>query len=184
MYCDGKAVVKEIIENFIQGIVMKKLLQQPRQLKQCAGIALVSLVVLVSGCASPGLGGANYSRAQTRGEQSVRVGVIESVRDVTIDARDTGTGSLAGAALGGVAGSTLGQGNKASTAGAIAGAIVGSIVGAAVEKSNNDKKGVEVTIKLDEGRLIAVTQEKDEDFRTGDRVRILSGNGVTRVAKY
>lgn len=163
---------------------MKKSTLQVVHLQRVMALGLVGLVVAAAGCASPGLGGGNYSRAQTRGEQSVRIGVIESVRDVVIDARDTGTGSLAGAALGGVAGSTLGQGNKASTAGAIAGAVVGSIVGAAIEKSNNDKKGVEVTIKLDEGRLIAVTQEKDEDFRTGDRVRILSGNGVTRVSKY
>ena len=147
-------------------------------------LGLIALVVGATGCAAPGVGGANYSRAQTRGEQSVRIGVVESTRDVLIDARDTGTGRLAGAAIGGVGGSTLGQGNKASVAGAIAGAIVGGIVGAAIEKSNNDKKGVEVTIKLDEGRLIAVTQEKDEDFRVGDRVRILSGNGVTRVSKY
>lgn len=155
-----------------------------QHLKQLMALILVGATVALVGCASPGLGGANYSRAQTRGEQSVRIGVIESVRDVVIDARDTGTGSLAGAALGGVAGSTLGRGNKASAAGAIAGAVIGGIVGAAIEKSNNDKQGVEITIKLDEGRLIAVTQEKDEDFRAGDRVRILSGSGVTRVSKY
>jgi outer membrane lipoprotein SlyB len=154
------------------------------QLKQLTALSLAATTIVFAGCASPGLGGGNYTRAQTRGEQSVRIGVIESVRDVVIDARDTGTGSLAGAAIGGVAGSTLGQGNKASTAGAIAGAVIGGIIGAAVEKSNNDRKGVEVTIKLDEGRLIAVTQEKDEEFRSGDRVRILSGNGVTRVSKY
>ncbi len=155
-----------------------------QHLKQLMALILVGATVALVGCASPGLGGANYSRAQTRGEQSVRIGVIESVRDVVIDARDTGTGSLAGAALGGVAGSTLGRGSKASAAGAIAGAVIGGIVGAAIEKSNNDKQGVEITIKLDEGRLIAVTQEKDEDFRAGDRVRILSGSGVTRVSKY
>jgi len=138
----------------------------------------------LAGCASPGLGGGNYTRSQTRGEMNVRLGTVESVRDVVIDARDSGTGTLAGAALGGVAGSTLGRGDKASVAGAIAGAVVGGLVGSGIEKSNNDKKGVEVTVKLEGGKLIAITQEKDEEFRVGDRVRVLSGQGATRVSRY
>jgi len=139
--------------------------------------------LLAAGCAAPGLGGGNYTRSQVRGEQTVRLGVVESVRDVTIDARDTGTGTLAGAALGGIAGSTLGGGHKANAAGAIAGAVVGGIIGSSVEKSNNDRRGVEVTVRLEGGKLIAITQEKDEEFRVGDRVRILSGQGATRVSR-
>ena len=34
---------------------------------------------------------------------------------------------------------------------------------------------------LDSGKYIAVVQEADEAFRSGDRVRILSGRGTTRV---
>ena len=52
-----------------------------------------------------------------------------------------------------------------------------------IEKANNDRRGVEVTVKLEGGKLVAITQEKDEEFRVGDRVRILSGNGATRVTK-
>lgn len=146
------------------------------------GTALVASVL--AGCATPGLGGGNYTRAQARGEQSVRLGVVENVRDVVIDARDTGTGTLAGAALGGIAGSTLGGGHNANAAGAIAGAVVGGIIGSNVEKNANDRRGVEVTARLENGKLIAVTQEKDEEFRVGDRVRILSGQGATRVTRY
>ena len=141
-------------------------------------------VVLLAGCAAPGLGGGNYTRAQVRGEQTVRLGVVENVRDVAIDARDTGTGTLAGAAIGGLAGSTLGGGYKANAAGSIAGAVIGGIIGSAVEKDANDRKGVEVTVRLEGGKLIAVTQEKDEEFRVGDKVRILSGQGTTRVTRY
>jgi outer membrane lipoprotein SlyB len=140
-------------------------------------------VALLAGCAQPGLGGGNYTRGQVRGEQSVRFGSVESVRDVVIDARDTGTGTLAGAAIGGVAGSTVGGGSRANAVGAIAGAVVGGIIGNAVEKSGNDRKGVEVTVRLENGNVIAITQEKDEEFRVGDRVRILSGQGATRVSR-
>jgi outer membrane lipoprotein SlyB len=146
------------------------------------GILVVSSALL-AGCASPGLGGGSYTRSQARGEMNVRLGVVEAVRDVTIDARDSGTGVLAGAALGGIAGSTLGRGNKAEAAGAIAGAVIGGLAGAGIEKANNDRRGVEVTVKLEGGKLVAITQEKDEEFRVGDRVRILSGSGATRVTK-
>ncbi len=143
----------------------------------------VATAVLLAGCAQPGLGGGNYTRGQVRGEQSVRLGTVEAVRDVVIDARDTGTGTLAGAALGGVAGSTVGGGSRANAVGAIAGAVVGGLIGNAVEKNSNDRRGVEVTIRLEGGKLIAITQEKDEEFRVGDRVRILAGQGTTRVTR-
>ena len=146
-------------------------------------ISSTLMLALLAGCAQPGLGGGNYTRGQVRGEQTVRFGSVESVRDVVIDARDTGTGTLAGAAIGGVAGSTVGGGSRANAVGAIAGAVVGGIIGNTVEKNNNDRKGVEVTVRLESGNVIAVTQEKDEDFRVGDRVRILSGQGTTRVSR-
>ena len=152
-------------------------------MKQLMVLSTVVTAVILTGCAQPGLGGGNYTRGQVRGEQTVRLGSVESVRDVTIDARDTGTGTLAGAAIGGVAGSTVGGGYRANAVGAIAGAVVGGIIGNAVEKSNNDRKGVEVTVRLEGGKLIAITQEKDEEFRVGDRVRILSGQGTTRVSR-
>ena len=152
-------------------------------LSKCLMVASTLALAVITGCAQPGLGGGNYTRGQVRGEQSVRFGSVESVRDVIIDARDTGTGTLAGAAIGGVAGSTVGGGSRANAVGAIAGAVVGGIIGNAVEKNNNDRKGVEVTVRLESGNVIAVTQEKDEDFRVGDRVRILSGQGTTRVSR-
>lgn len=147
-------------------------------------IALLASVAIVgmSGCATRGLGGGDYTRGQVRGEQSVRLGVVEAVREVKIDATDTGVGTATGAVLGGIAGSEVGKG-RGSVAGAVAGAVVGGIIGQSIEKSNNDRKGVEVTVKLDSGKLIAITQEADEMFRVGDRVRILSGQGATRVSR-
>ena len=141
--------------------------------------------VMLAGCVSPGMGGGDYNRRQVRGEMNVRLGVVETVRDVSIDARgaESGTSTLVGAGLGGIAGSTMGGGSRANAAGAIAGAVVGGLIGNAVEKRGNDRRGVEVTVRLEGGKLVAVTQENDEDFRVGDRVRILSGQGVTRVTR-
>jgi outer membrane lipoprotein SlyB len=150
-------------------------------LKQGLVLPIALAMAALTGCATPGLGGGDYSRGQTRGEQSVRLGVVEQVRQVKIDGTRTGTGAAAGAVLGGVGGSATG-GGRGQVATTVAGAIVGGLVGQAVENSATSKEGVEITVKLESGKLIAVTQEADEKFLVGDRVRILSGGGVTRVS--
>jgi outer membrane lipoprotein SlyB len=55
------------------------------------------------------------------------------------------------------------------------------VIGQQVERSSLERPGLEVTVQLDSGMYIAVVQEADEPFRAGDRVRILSGRGLTRV---
>jgi outer membrane lipoprotein SlyB len=136
--------------------------------------------LLAGGCAYPGRGPSDYRAYETRGEQSVRFGVVESVRGVNISPHDTGVGTASGAVLGGLAGSNVGGGNG-QIAGAIGGAILGGIIGQNVEKSANERPGVEVTVLLDSGQYIAVVQGAEEEFRPGDRVRILAGRGGTRV---
>jgi outer membrane lipoprotein SlyB len=137
-------------------------------------------VLLLAGCAGSQSGSA-YSRSQTRGEMNVRMGVVESVRTVTIEGTQSGVGAVAGGAIGGIAGSNVGQG-RGSTVGSILGAIAGGMAGQALEERASKKDGLEITIKLDSGQIIAVTQEADEAFRAGDRVRVLSGSGATRVS--
>ena len=145
------------------------------------GTTLAAVAVLgLAGCAYPGRGSADYRGYQTRTEQSVRFGVVESLRPVKIDATDSGVGTVAGATLGGIAGSTVGGGSGQAAA-AVAGALVGGIIGYNVEKDANARSGIEITVLLDGGKYIAVVQEADESFRVGDRVRILSGQGTTRV---
>ena len=141
-----------------------------------SAVALLGL----SACAGSQSGSA-YSRSQTRGEMLVRMGVVESVRTVTIEGTQSGVGTVAGGVVGGVAGSNVGSG-KGSTAGAVIGAVLGGMAGQAIEEKSSKKDGLEITIKLDTGQIIAVTQEADEAFHPGERVRILSGNEVTRVS--
>jgi outer membrane lipoprotein SlyB len=86
--------------------------------------------------------------------------------------------------VGGIAGSTIGGGNRANAAGAVVGAVVGGLIGNQIEKDSNQRRGVEITVTLDGGRTVAVTQEADEEFRAGDRVRLLSSGGRTRVTHF
>jgi outer membrane lipoprotein SlyB len=142
------------------------------------------LVVLLAaaslaGCASSQSGSA-YTREQARQEMHVRQGVVESVREVTLEGTKSGAGTFAGAAVGGVAGSNVG-GGKGQIIGAILGAVAGGVAGSAIEEGVTKKNGLEITVKLDNGQLVAIVQEGDERFHPGERVRILSGNGTTRV---
>jgi len=145
-----------------------------------AATLAIGCAVVLGGCAY-NYGANEYRGYEARGEQSVRFGVVESVRTVRIQPVDTGLGATSGAVIGGIAGSNVG-GGSGQVAGAIGGAILGGIIGQSVERSANDRRGVEVTVVLDSGKYIAVVQEADEAFRAGDRVRILSGRGgITRV---
>jgi outer membrane lipoprotein SlyB len=150
-------------------------------MKVVPAIYAVLVGAALAGCASPPNSGREYTYYQAQGEQTVRMGVVESIRDVSIVNPDSGTGTVAGAALGGLGGSTIGRGNG-SAAMAIVGAVAGGVIGNRVENNANHKPGYEITVKLDNGELRAITQLADEAFRPGERVRLLSNGITTRVS--
>lgn len=135
---------------------------------------------LLAGCATPPESGSVYNSYQTMNEQVVRMGTVESVRNVTIASPESGVGTMSGAALGGLGGSQIG-GGKGSIATGIIGAVAGGLVGQQVERNASNRAGFEITVRLDGGELRAITQPADEMFRPGDRVRLLSNGYTTRV---
>ena len=137
-------------------------------------------VVALTGCISSRSGEA-YSRDQTRHMQDVQMGVVEHVREIVIEGTQSGIGAVAGGAVGGIGGSEIGHG-KGSSAGAVIGAVLGGVAGGAIEEATTRKKGYEITVKLDGGRTIAIAQEAGEEFKVGERVRIVTGDGVSRVS--
>jgi outer membrane lipoprotein SlyB len=144
--------------------------------------ALMVSTLALTGCAG-GLGSSDYSRDQARTVQEVQMGVIQALRNVKIEGTKSPVGAVGGAAVGGIAGSQIGGGNG-QIAGAVLGAVLGGLGGSAIEEKMTSQNGVEITVRLDSGRTIAITQAADvnEQFRVGDRVRVLSGGGTTRVA--
>ena len=44
------------------------------------------------------------------------------------------------------------------------------------------KDGIEITVKLDGGGLIAIVQEADEEFKPGEKVRIVENSDTSRVS--
>ncbi|MCC8403439.1 glycine zipper 2TM domain-containing protein [Paraburkholderia sp. MMS20-SJTN17] len=138
----------------------------------------------MSGCAVNSSSPDVFTASQAQREQTVRMATVESVRAVRISTNEgqpIGIGALGGAALGALAGSTIG-GGRGSVATGIVGGIGGAVAGNAIENRVAMRDGIEITVRLDNGDLRAVTQTATgEIFRAGDRVRLLSSGGVTRV---
>ena len=143
---------------------------------------LLISIALLAGCASSKSGDV-YTRDQARREQTIRMGVVESVREVLMEGTKSPVGTVAGAAVGGIAGSTLG-GGRGSAVAAVIGAVAGGLAGSAIEEGVTRKQAMEITVKMDNGQLIAIVQEGDSrEFRAGDRVRIISSGGESRVSR-
>jgi outer membrane lipoprotein SlyB len=145
-------------------------------------VQISAVAALLTGCASS-RSGEVYSRDQARRTQTVQLGTVEFVKEVQIEGTKSGLGTVGGGIAGGVAGSTIG-GGRGSTLSALGGAAVGAIAGTLAEEKLTKKKGLEITVKLDNGAVIAVVQEADVLFAPGDRVRVLTGtDGTTRIEK-
>ena len=150
-------------------------------MKKLLLVAAMAPIVLLSACSTPSNSGSVYRAGQTQSEQTVRMGYVDSIRNVTIDKGQTGVGTVTGAAVGGIAaGSSIGGGNGSIAAG-IVGAVAGGILGQKVENNLSQKPGLEITVRLDNGDIKAITQDADEAFNVGERVRLLSNGRTTRV---
>ena len=143
-------------------------------------LAALAATAILAGCATSKSGDV-YSRDEALREQSVRLATVESVRPVTIQGTRSGIGAAAGGIAGGVAGSGVGHG-KGSTIAGVLGAVGGGIAGQAIEEGTTRKNGVEITVRLQNGELRAIVQEETDKFVAGQKVRLLTSNGVTRVS--
>lgn len=136
----------------------------------------------VSGCAQNPYGNA-YDVGEARTVQNVLTGTITKLDAVTMSGGGESTiGTIAGGAVGAILGAKIGGGSGSDIAaigGGLAGAALGNKAGDAISQRN----GVNIVIKLDSGRTIAVVQEVDPNmiFRVGQRVDIYQQGSTTRV---
>lgn len=145
-------------------------------------LPLLASAALISAC-TPQPTPNSYSRTETMRPQSVELGTLQSIRPVNIRPGETRLGMGTGAILGGIAGSQIGGGTAANVAGGVAGAVAGGALGSALQGSQNTA-GLELTVELDSGRTIAIVQPGGpNDFRIGDRVRVIGNGENTRVTR-
>jgi outer membrane lipoprotein SlyB len=145
-------------------------------------LLLVPALTLLLGACASSLTGDSYSRGEARHETTIRKGVVESVRYVKLEGTKSGVGAVAGGAVGGIAGGSVGSGRGSAIA-SVLGAVAGGLVGAAAEEGVMRQQGIEITVQLDDGSLLAVVQAADEEFVPGEKIRLLRTGGTTRVAK-
>ncbi|TDR82066.1 glycine zipper 2TM domain-containing protein [Paludibacterium purpuratum] len=149
--------------------------------KKAMTLALSALLSagMLTGCASDSA--TVYSQNQMRQAQTVQLGTVISVQRVKREGNDNGLLTLGGAALGGLAGHNLGNGSNANAAGAIVGALAGGFGAQAAQKSLGTKDALQITVRLDSGRLISIVQDIDVQLVPKQRVQVLSGGGTDRV---
>ena len=148
------------------------------------GVIAAACALALAGCVSmpPGLSGqypnsANvYTPGQSQQVQQVRLGTVLSVRSVQIAATgsQTGMGEGLGAVVGGLLGHSVGGGNGRTLA-TVAGVVGGGIGGNLLASHAYTQPGLSITARLDNGRLISVTQAADVPISVGERVQLIAG---------
>jgi outer membrane lipoprotein SlyB len=142
-------------------------------------ILAAALAMALAGCITHESGNV-YSKHEAGREQTVRMATVDAVRPVMLEGSQSGLGAAAGGAVGGIAGSTVGHGAGSSVA-AVLGGVAGGVAGNVLENKATSHNALEITVKLDSGEMRAIVQEADQQFTPGQRVRLLSSGGVTRV---
>ena len=135
----------------------------------------------ISGCSNGPVAGDVYSSAQSGVMQDVQFGTVLGVRNIIIEQNSSDTGQTAGGIIGAVAGSDIGKG-RGQIVGGVLGAVAGGAIGSVIDRSAKAQPGVEITIKMDSGKTVAIVQLAGELFQPGEKVKVLtSENGKARV---
>ena len=153
-----------------------------KKILACLMTVCMVMPLWLAGCA-PKVGGSDYNADGVRTTQKVSYGTVQNARAVHIENDEsigTAIGAIGGGVVGGVLGSLIG-GGRGKTLATVGGAVLGAGAGYAGGKALQGQDGVEVTVKMDSGEIIAITQGADLSFSPGQRVQVTSGSSGTRV---
>ena len=145
-----------------------------------AVLLITGISVTLAGCTFPS-SRRTVPAAQANVLQRAELGTVTSVREVNIEGQKGQLGMYGGGIIGAAAGSG-GRGVGGAVVQATS-AVAGAVAGQAVEEVATRKRAQEITIRLDDGSTVTVTQESSTGlFMDGDRVRVLNGGGQARVS--
>lgn len=143
-------------------------------------LILAGLLATLSGCAAINPPSA-YTSADIARAQSVTFGRVVAVSPEKIRVQGNGAVMRAGEQAGSAIGSTAGRTAQTGNAGAAIGQAVGGILAGGMEMAMNTADGLAITVKLDDGRTLAVLQPAKPTFAVGQRVAVGEFGGQTRV---
>ena len=104
-------------------------------------------------------------------------GVVQRIESYTGERRASGAGAVVGAVVGGALGNQVGKGDG-KTAATVAGAVAGGMAGNAIEKRTGDQTWYNVTVLMNDGRTLVVTQDDLSGVREGSRVVVRDGRAI------
>lgn len=144
-------------------------------MKRYAYLATVlSFVIALAGCATPG-GGAS--------DVEIRTGRIEQITQTTMASNHhQGVGAILGGIAGAGIGSLIGAGTGRDVAIA-AGAIAGVVGGNYLQKKEFDKPEAaqQIIVRLNSGVLVSITQPVNASLANGMRVYVEGSGSTARV---
>jgi len=143
---------------------------------------LAALGLTVAGCTTPSASAGVYTYDQAQREQIVRDGTVTKVRPIVI--QKAGALVLAWwrvvrSVVWPVARWVVEQGEISLSL------VVPFLVPWSVKKSSKRPartNGLEITVRMDNGETRVIAQADDVPISAGQRVQVISGTGVTRVA--
>ena len=111
--------------------------------------------------------------------QMARYGYVEAVEVVQGEQQRAGPGigAIGGAIAGGVLGNQVGSGTGRAAA-TVGGAVAGGVIGHQVEqrvKGSQANTHYRFRVRMDDGSYQTYTQERHDNIRVGDRVRVENG---------
>lgn len=137
-----------------------------------------------SGAVQPGV-----VNTQAQGGYRGETGRVIRIREVPVRSGNTGVsdGTLIGGGVGMAGGAAIGAATTNSVGGAVVGgllgAVGGAIAGTAIDQ-NSTRRGIEVTVRRDDGQQVTIAQVDDGDVQVGDRVAIVyDRNGVAKAVR-
>ncbi len=162
-------------------------------------LAATTLALAVSCATVPNMMGSSYGQFEAQNEMQIQYGKILDERSVTIRgdvnqpingiSAPSVEGALVGSAIGGAIGSHSGNNGwdnwRSTILGSTAGAIGGAIVGNAIANKEAQVPGIQLTIKMDNNKVVSIVQQADPKvtFSIGERVAVVrSGQGKVHVS--
>jgi len=145
-------------------------------------------VLLVLALALGGCGRKSFPDGDIRSLEGVYYGTVLDVTDVMVAEDPALTGPIAGGVVGAIVGSQIGglfssdliSSNVSDLVLTAAGIVIGVEMGSKVQTRRY--RATQITMELNNGKILVVVQGSDDYFLKGDKVRILHmGEGRARV---
>ena len=151
-------------------------------MKTLKRLNVILILFIGSACSMADYKPESISKYQAGEIETVILGTIIQLEPVVIEGnRDLG------AAAGAAVGADLGSDNdKAPVAAGVIGALIGSAGGGEIGSRVNEKRAVELTIQLENEKIISIVQEVSEkySFFEGQKVKIVKSNYRSRVQPF